>query len=226
MNIVAKHFTASEFADYCKQVQPQSWVKRIVLHNTSSPSLAQRPGGVLTAEHIQNLKGYYEGQGWSAGPHLFVDATGIWVFTSLTEHGVHSPSYNGSSWGVEMLGDYDTESFTTGLGAQVRANAIAAVASLARIQGWPDVKDGRLILHKEDPKTTHKDCPGKAVVKADFVAAVSEFMKAGLRIVVEGTVVAGFQKDGVTYAPVRALAEALGCKVGWDPAKQLVTVTK
>lgn len=224
--IVAEKFAPDDFDKYVAGLKPQKWVKRIVLHNTASPSLAQRPGGLMTEQHIKNLHHYYQevvdsGRGWSGAPHLFVDAEGIWVFNPLDKPGVHSPSYNSSSWGVEMLGDYSTESFTTGLGAEVRENSLRAVAALARLQGWPNLGSDRLILHKEDPATTH-NCPGKNVVKRDFVEAASALV---LRLVVGGKVIPGaFIRDGVSYAPVRPLVEALGATVKFDPAKGIEVV--
>lgn len=45
-----------------------------------------------------------------------------------------------------------------------------------------------------------------------------------VRIMVAGQVLTGKLIDGRTYAPVRALAEALGLTVGWDEASRTVTV--
>lgn len=158
MNIIAKHLTAAEFWDYAAStISAATWKGRfIVLHNTGSPTLAQRPIG-LTAEHIVNLRLYYEGLGWPAGPHVFVDQNGIWLFSPLNAPGVHSPSWNQISYGVEQLGDYDTEAYTSGPGAQVRANTIAALAAISHAAS---IDSDTLKLHKMDPRTTHKDCPG------------------------------------------------------------------
>jgi hypothetical protein len=42
----------------------------IVVHNKSTPTLAQRPSG-FTQAHMQNFVSYYRDQNkWSAGPHL------------------------------------------------------------------------------------------------------------------------------------------------------------
>lgn len=226
--IVARKFTLNEFDDYCAgAVKRQDWVRRIVLHNTAVPSLSQRPRGILTPRHIDGLHAYYQDdKKWSGGPHLFVDAEGVWVFNPLDRHGVHSPTYNSSSWGVEMLGDYETESFTSGLGADVAENARRACAALARLQGWADLKDDRLILHKEDPQTTH-NCPGKNVDKATFVALSSALVpkKPPFIVMVGGKKLEGaFQADGVSYAPIRALAEALGAKVSYDPKTNIAEV--
>ena len=159
MDIVASYFSPGEFADYVASLDLPScgWTGEfVVLHNTGSPTLAERPDG-LTAQHIENLRSYYTGLGWHAGPHCFVDQNGIWVFSPLTEPGVHSPSWNSISYGVEQLGDYDTEAYDPGHGALVKANAIACVAVISHAAG---IDSATMRLHKEDPETTHHDCPG------------------------------------------------------------------
>jgi len=73
------------------------------------------------------------------------------------------------SLGVEMLGDYATESFSEGRGLAVRKNAIAALAVLSSVLG---LDPASLKLHKEDKKTTHI-CPGKNVIKAQVISEVT-----------------------------------------------------
>lgn len=167
--ILDRAFSPADFAAYCATLHWTAWRPSfIVLHNTGAPSLAQRPGG-LSQANILALQGYYrDTQGWSGGPHLFVDDHQIWAFTPLTVPGVHSPSWNNVALGIEMLGDYQTEAFTTGRGASVRANAIAAIATLSGVLG---LDPASMRLHREDPKTTHH-CPGDHVDKADVIAAV------------------------------------------------------
>jgi hypothetical protein len=117
---------------------------------------------------------YYRAEmNWSAGPHLFCDDHQIWVFTPLTTPGVHSPSWNKLAIGVEMLGDYDTDVFTSGRGLSVRQNAQSAIATLCRVFHWPaDI----IRLHREDPLTTHH-CPGNNVVKADVIQEVTALLQ-------------------------------------------------
>ena len=167
--IVGLSFDAPGFDVYSKGLSWTSWRPSfIALHNTAIPSLAQRPNG-LERKHIQNLVGYYrDTQKWSAGPHLFIDDRQIWVFTPLTTTGRHSPGFNSKAIGVEMLGNYATESFSSGRGAAVRKNTVCAIASLCGALGLdPDT----LRLHKEDPETDH-DCPGKKVSKAEMIREV------------------------------------------------------
>ena len=74
--IVGLSFTASQFDTYCHSLQWNAWRPSfIVLHNTATPSLAQRPNG-FTAQHMQNFVTFYrDQQRWSAGPHLFIADT-------------------------------------------------------------------------------------------------------------------------------------------------------
>jgi len=165
--IVGKGFTAPDFEQYVQTIQLSAWRPQfIVLHNTFIPRLAdwdQVPG----EQRMQNLQHYYrDTQHWSAGPHLFIADDLIWVFTPLDTPGVHSPSWNAISWGVELVGDYSTEDLSAG----VQGNAIQALAALYGLAGLtPD----NLRLHKEDPSTTHKDCPGTNIVKNDVIALVT-----------------------------------------------------
>lgn len=171
--IVKESFSADSFDAYVRGLKWDSWKPEfIVLHNTAAPSLRQRPNGLLRA-HIESLESYYrDTQKWSSGPHLFVDDRQIWVFTPLTTPGTHSPSWNRIALGVEMLGDYETEAFVTGRGARVRHNAVCAVASLSEVLA---LDSSTLRLHREDAKTTHA-CPGKYVVKKDFIQSVHDLI--------------------------------------------------
>jgi N-acetylmuramoyl-L-alanine amidase len=167
--IVGRGFTAEQFKDYVGTLSFSDWRPQfVVLHNTSEPRLSQWHS---TAGEIRmrNLEDYYKGQGWSAGPHLFVADDLIWVFTPLTTSGVHSPSWNGISWGVEMVGEYEEEPFSP----DVRDNTVNALATL---HAWRGIDPQTLHFHKEDPKTTHKECPGKNVNKADMIQRVQEQM--------------------------------------------------
>jgi hypothetical protein len=170
--IVGLSFSPDDFDSYCRGLHWTNWRPSfIVLHNTAPPTLAQRPAG-FTKQNILDLEAFYrDEQRWSAGPHLFIDDKQIWTFTPMTVPGVHSPSYNAVALGFEMLGDYETDLFDSGRGLNVQENAVAAVATVSAVLGLdPD----SMKLHKEDPKTDHKTCPGKHVNKANFLQAVKD----------------------------------------------------
>jgi hypothetical protein len=171
--IVGKSFNPQQFAEYVGTLSWDEWIPEfIVLHNTGEPCLSNRPNG-LEPEHIRGLRSYYrDDMGWSAGPHLFIDDLQIWVFTPLTTSGVHAPSWNSKSIGVEMLGDYDSEEFNSGRGELVKQNSAAAIAILSLALG---IDPATMRLHREDPKTTHH-CPGDNVDKDAFIQLVKEYM--------------------------------------------------
>lgn len=186
MNIVGKFVTIEQFDAHVASLSFNSWRPSfVVVHNTSAPSLATYQGwldhpekhGNWTHEGwLRNLASYYAGQGWSAGPHAFVCPDGVGLFTPFTQRGTHSPSWNSRSWGIETCGEFETEPFS----GAIKDNLIAVLGILHDKAGFipSDYKLGvrGLHLHKEDPNTTHKSCPGKHLLKTELVAAVEAFM--------------------------------------------------
>lgn len=149
------------------------------LHNTAMPTLAmyqQRRKVYGRADRMINLQGYYRDiQKWPAAPHFFVDelSDGVYPFTPLWHKGIHSPGYNGTKFGCEMFGDYTKEDDDRGDGFKVKMNAVAVFGEVYAFFGLdPD----NIVFHKEDEETTHKDCPGKDVEKAEFIRLVKEYM--------------------------------------------------
>lgn len=170
--IVGKAYSpGADILKYIRANKPTAWKPQfVVLHNTAAPTIAQWHN-VSGAQRMANLADFYKNQQhWSAGPHFFVADDGTWAFTPLTSPGVHSPSWNNISIGVEMVGDYDTESFDKGLGLKVQQHAIDTLACLHYVLG---LDSSTIKLHKEDPKTTHI-CPGKNVDKSKVIKAVHD----------------------------------------------------
>jgi hypothetical protein len=172
--IVGRGFRPQEFREYVGGLTFGDWRPQfVVVHNTSVPRLSQwhdYDGQV----RMRGLQHYYRDEKrWSAGPHLFVADDLIWVFTPLTTSGVHSPSWNGVSWGVEMVGEYEVEDFSPA----VRENTVDALATLHL---WRALDPETLRFHKEDPRTSHGTCPGRKVDKNDLIRRVRERMGQGL----------------------------------------------
>ena len=170
--IVGEGFTADDFDMYVATVAFDTWRPQfVVLHNTAVPSFAQWHN-VAGEDRMRALEHYYRDvQKWSAGPHLFIADDLIWVFTPLNVPGVHSPSWNSRSWGVELVGNYSAESLLP----QLQLNAASALASLHAALG---LDPQTLHFHKEDPLTTHKDCPGRNVVKPTMIQWVLDEIAA------------------------------------------------
>lgn len=169
-DIVGKGFSLMEFCRYAETLSFKHWLpKFIVLHNTAEPNLAQwhSRSGEDWMLYLEDLYRYRNG--WSAGPHLFIADDKIWVFTPLTFSGVHSPSWNSISWGIEIIGQYDQEAFR----GDIKKNTISALATLHALAC---LNPNDMRLHKEDPKTTHQNCPGKNVIKEEVIEAVTKHM--------------------------------------------------
>jgi peptidoglycan hydrolase-like protein with peptidoglycan-binding domain len=164
-------YTPAETATRIASLTWTDWRPQgIILHNTASPTLAQWvESGPKHDERIRNPQAYYEGMGWHGGPHWFVSRDYINEFSNPLRRGTHSPSFNATHFGIEMVGDFDREEFNSGDGAKVRDNAVFLMALLCKKFGWSPASV--IKLHKEDPRTDH-DCPGKKVSKADVIARV------------------------------------------------------
>lgn len=144
----------------------------MVVHNTGAPTLKQWhqvPGEV----RMRNLVHYFRDQrGWSSAPHAFVADDVIWPFTPFNTPGTHSPSWNGTKLGIEMVADFSREDDDSGAGLKVKRNTVALFGMLHLKLGLnPD----SILLHKEDPRTTH-DCPGKDFDKREFIEMVKDWM--------------------------------------------------
>jgi hypothetical protein len=170
--IIGLGLEPTQFRRYVATLHFTAWRPQfVVLHNTAVPTLADwhRVSG---EQRMKNLEHFYRDvQGWSAGPHLFVADDLVWVFTALVTSGVHSPSWNGLSWGVEMVGNFDAEDFQAGGGAAVRDNVVSALATLHMLAG---LDPETMRLHREDPNTTHRNYPGGKVLKSDVIGRVLE----------------------------------------------------
>lgn len=177
--IVGKGFSIEEYANFVNGTAMKAWRPSfVVLHNTSVPDTATFQkwidrGSPSEEQWAKNLAGFYSGQGWPSGPHAFALPHGrVLAFSPLSSPGTHSPAWNNRTWGLETVGEYDREPFDNG----IRDTVVSILGIWHSFLGLDpaDYKFGTrgLHFHKEDPITTHKDCPGKHVLKPDLVARV------------------------------------------------------
>ncbi len=186
---VKQAFQQEPFRAYVQSLVFNQWrPNKIVWHNTAQPTLKQwiksadedaRQGKVPGISRIRNLELFFkDNNGWSGCPHLFVANDAIWVMNPLTAPGVHSPSWNGTAIGIEMIGDFSTEDDDSGEGFKVKSNTIFATAVLCSALGIDPRTE--IFLHKQDPRTTH-DCPGEHIArdKQAMIEAVIDLMDGG-----------------------------------------------
>src|SRR5262245_59080501 len=107
----------------------------MTLHNTAEPS-RKRWDAYPGEQWLRNLKSFYISKGWAAGPHAFVDGYNIWVMTDFNVKGVHSPSWNGTRLGIEMVGNFAVESDESGDGLKVKKMTAGLFAVCHDRFGW------------------------------------------------------------------------------------------
>jgi hypothetical protein len=177
---IAKSFDQASFSQYIEsEVATKMGVWRprgMVLHNTYLPTLANfykgGHGVISGTQRVKNMWTSYEQQGWPGGPHLVVTDREIIAANPLWMKGTHSPSYNAAYWGCELAGDFSTEKMPDAL----RDNAVHAIAALYAMIGQVPNND-TFHFHGEDPRTTHRGCPGKNVgTKADWIKMIADAM--------------------------------------------------
>lgn len=170
--IVGRRFEREEFVEYVKWVQENedySWNPTgITMHHTGVPNLSQRPDG-YTEQHMKNFRHHYrDTMGWGHGPHIFTDDHAIWVLNPLSIRGVHAVSYNRSRYGIEMLGNFNTDDdYSNDRGKLSRENGMFAAAVLMKHAG---ISTEKLNFHRHCPKAkeARKECPGTLIAFNEF----------------------------------------------------------
>ncbi len=182
---------------------------RFIIHHTASQDV---PASTIHQWHLN--------QGWSGiGYHFVIRASGA-IERGRPEDtiGAHSgPAGNGDSIGIVLTGNFETGKPTT-----------AQMDSLVWL-----LKDYLFPKYGVKPVIGHKDvmataCPGRNFPWAELRERLEDDeMAVETKIKVNGQVLTGYiLKDNRSYAPVRALAEALGYKVAWDEKTKTVIITK
>lgn len=162
-----------------------TWCKFITLHNTSSPSLglwAKNRVKWSAVDLCKNMESGWRSLGWHTGPHYLVTPEvdfPIFELSDPSAPGVHASCFNSMSIGIEMVGEFNLESFSMGPGAAVRDSSVLLLAALHNRLGLspnPHVvgKSG-LHFHRECIHD-HHDCPGKNVNRADLIIRVQNKM--------------------------------------------------
>lgn len=128
-------------------------------HATGIPTLAQALA-MDESKYIVNTQRYYENSlRWSHGPHVFASHKLIWGFSSLSVRGTHCSCDNlRGFFGVEAMGNRNTEDFSSGAGALVLENQHFAIAALfVKMGRKPDPTN--YLPHSHCAADGHFQCP-------------------------------------------------------------------
>lgn len=164
MNIINKKLSLSDFKAYISSFNfaPLNPTK-IVLHHTWRPTVDQWQG----QKSINGLKTFYEGKGWSAGPHLFIGPDGVWLFTPMNQTGIHASEGNYKSIGIEIVGDYDNGVWQ----GEIKKNVVGVVKTLMEKL---HIGDDMIKFHRD---YSTKTCPGKAITKEWVLSLLHESLE-------------------------------------------------
>ncbi|OGH90754.1 MAG: hypothetical protein A2507_00915 [Candidatus Magasanikbacteria bacterium RIFOXYD12_FULL_33_17] len=162
MDIVNQKLNRSQFTSYANSKNYGSLPpNKLVIHHTWSPSKEEWNG----QNTVLGLKHYYEGLGWSAGPHLFVAEDGIWLFSDMSRDGIHAGSGNHLSIGIEVVGDYDNQVWC----GETKTNTLHSINTLLKKLNIPD---SEIHFHRDYSK---KSCPGNAITKQWVLTELTKY---------------------------------------------------
>lgn len=168
--------TIEEFTKHLSAHNPSicNWVNGAIVHHTYRPLQSQWRGQAT----MEGLKKFYTDKGWSAGPHLFIAANspnpednGIWQLTPLNMEGVHANACNPTTWGIEVVGDYDKQSWDE----NTKTLVIGAIGELFK---WRAITVNEKSVRPHRECNPSKSCPGNAInmnqVRSWITAYMSE----------------------------------------------------
>ena len=134
-----------------------AFLKRVTIHHTWKPTVDQWRG----RRSMDALERFYRLKGWPSGPHLFIAPDGLWAGTPLSTPGTHAGSCNRDSIGIEIVGDYDRQTWDVGLRERV-------YQILVLLLHWLGATETAIRGHREC--LANKSCPGTAIAM-DLVRA-------------------------------------------------------
>lgn len=110
--MIGKVLSQVEWRRYCETYDfGKIWPDKVVVHHTYIPNQTNWNG--LTS--MKGMQTYYHDKGWTAAPHIYSAGDGIWLFTPMSQVGIHAQWCNatrdaqghltGYSIGVEIVWD-------------------------------------------------------------------------------------------------------------------------
>lgn len=200
-------------------IQPSySWAKPLVERDATNYIVLHQRAGWGDAEgiHQLHLNLGYAGIGYN----LYVRQDGtVYYGRPINTRGAHTENYNWESVGICAEGYYSEPPAGSGITPDrsmpvVQRNAIVEAVNYCRAL-YPNAQ---IVKHKTLIETA---CPGEYYPFDEIVRLATN----AVMIVAGGQQFPGVLIDGVTYAPVRKVAEAVGKSVGWNGTTRTVTIS-
>ena len=157
-----------------------------------------------------------------------------WHYTTDEQHAVQHLRYWEEGW---HAGDGDGDGNNTTIGVEICVNSNGdynkAVDNAAKLTALK-LKEHKLSISTVEPhkRWSGKNCPQRLLKQWDsFIKKVKAYMTAEtskeipVKVNYNGKqITEGFARDGVTYVPIRAVAEGMKKKVGWNPKEKVVDI--
>lgn len=244
-----KRYTLNEFVNELQGYRSKVTFSEVHVHHTYVPNKADYEAREDKERFIQAMWRYHtQTRGWQdIAQHATIDPDGyIWEGRSLLVPPASATGYNDSDadgihpFMFEMIGNFDIGHDQLE-GPQLRT-ALGLTAAVIDIWG---LSLDKIRFHRE---MAAKTCPGTGIDKDTFVTQVNAAWKARRGGTVKMTeskqnksfpaitkkvsvtladtneTLTGYVIDGVTYAPVRKIAESMGAKVRWNAESGTVTI--
>lgn len=251
---IGEALTADEFVAYVARYDFGSVLPdQIVLHNSANPDASWAPldtdsrnnwdrneAGLaldqIKAKRVHQLdaiRDYYrDTNGWSAGPHLFIDDLWIYLFTPMYDIGVHAKegnSYHDAagklhySIGIETVGYFATHGWPAPMQELLR---VAVQALQGRLKTFeivyksaprhqPAAHQGSIAFHRDYNKA---ECPGPFITPA---YAIPILAAPAPQLPPPAPGLGQYQYDGLA---VYQRADLTGPLAGHLPAGSVVTI--
>lgn len=216
-----KAYTIDEFESFIDKLSLKRKINHIQIHHTWRPRQSDYKG----ESTILSMWNYHVNTNkWQdIGQHFSVATDGLlWDGRSLEINPAGIEGHNTGGIMFEMIGDFDIGQDKLD-GKQLYA-VTRAVAVLLKKFGL-DYKD--IVFHRE---FAPKSCPGTGINKDWFIDMVKRSgvkvadNKNTCKIEYKNKFIEGIVINGVSYAPVRELAEMQGLQVGWEQKTSTVTL--
>lgn len=205
MDYVVKHIPVDKFRRPGTKIIPQY----ITIHSTAnlhSSALSERNWLINPNNKVK------------ASWHIAVDEKMCVEAIPLDEKTIHTNNKNGNITSISI------EICESGNRVKTLQNAVKLIVRLLKERNWGV---NRLRRHFD---WSGKICPrifaenDWAEWKTFKIAVEKELNISKVKVNIKGKIynLDGFLKDGVNYVPIRAVAEALGYKVGWQDGTVII----
>ena len=212
--------TPDEFKKYLQSNKPFASIKRLVLHHTET--LIRNYKGNATIKSIWRY--HTQVRGWSdIGYHILISPVGeIWLGRPISKQGAHCHNYNGDSIGVACIGNFMIDTMP-------ERQYAALLEVVSRLMAQYNIAPSMVFPHKALNNTS---CPGKKFPSVGVLATKASGQQspgAGpappkWELEINGQTLQLMLRYGHTYAPVRALLDAIGCRFTVNNHEHKITV--